>query len=166
VIFVTVGNATQRFSRLLTAVDRLAAEGFLGSDRIFVQSGNNPDFHPRYCEARSFLPRGEFDCFMEEAELIICHGGCTQLQAVRLGKMPVVMPRRKKYGEHINDHQVQLVEALASEGWIIPAYEAQDLCDAIAEARRRASQASQMSTASSRMLYLVSQAIEELIGKP
>lgn len=99
-----------------------------------------------------------------EADVIVSHGGCgTLLECIRLRKTPVVMPRRKKYGEHINDHQIQLVEALAAEGRIVAAYEPSDLPRAIAEARSRKTQPA--IPHSSRMLELVEQAIAELIGK-
>ena len=107
----------------------------------------------------------EFLEFIENADLIICHGGCgTLLHALRIGKVPVAMPRRKRYGEHVNDHQVQLVNVLASEYRVVPAYEPEDLPKAIAEARLRNRQP--VPPPPSRMLSLVAQAIEELIGKP
>lgn len=162
-VFVTIGNATQGFRRLLEAVDDLAGGDVFQRELIFIQTGHNSDFIPNNCEHKPFLSMDEFQHWMEKADLIICHGGCTQLQAVRLGKVPVVMPRRKKYGEHVNDHQVQLVRALASAGLIIPAYETEDLPEAITEARRRNAQP--ISLPSFPMLTLVSKAIEEIIGK-
>jgi UDP-N-acetylglucosamine transferase subunit ALG13 len=104
----------------------------------------------------------EFERLMESASLIICHGGCTQLNAVRLGKIPVVMPRREKYREHVNDHQLQLVRALAAENKIVPAYEPEDLLTSIAEARRLNEHPVAMTA--SPMISLVAQAIEELTG--
>ena len=163
-IFVTVGNATQRFRRLLDAVDELKGKGLFHQEPVFIQTGHNPDFHPRYCGHKPFLGMDEFQQQMEKADLIITHGGCgTLLQCVRLGKVPVVMPRRKKYGEHVNDHQVQLIEALAAEGRVVPAYVPEDLPEAIAEARRRAGLP--CLPPRSRMLELVAQAIEELLGR-
>jgi UDP-N-acetylglucosamine transferase subunit ALG13 len=157
-IFVTIGNATQGFRRLLDAVDILAGDGFLGYEQVFIQTGHNRDFNPQHCKYRPFLK------WMEKATLIICHGGCgTLLHSVRLRKVPVAMPRRKKYGEHVNDHQVQLVQALAAEGRVIPAYEPEDLPNAIAEARRRATQPKPPQP--SGMIELVAQAVTELAGE-
>jgi UDP-N-acetylglucosamine transferase subunit ALG13 len=161
--FVTVGNATQGFRRLLDAVGRLAAEGFFEAESIVIQSGHNPDFSSPHCQVIPFISMDEFDDCMERASLIICHGGCTQLHAIRLGKTPVVMPRRQKYGEHVNDHQVQLVQALALEKKIVPAYEPADLAAAISEARRL--NEFRLPLASSPMLSLVAQAIDEIGGR-
>src|ERR1044071_9449572 len=134
-IFVTVGNATQPFDRLLAAIDEMAAGGAFAGEHVLIQSGNNPEFQARHCEVKPFISMDEFCRLMENASLIICHGGCgTQLHAIRMGKTPVVMPRREKYGEHLNDHQMQLVEALAAQQKIVPAYEPADLAEAIIQA--------------------------------
>jgi UDP-N-acetylglucosamine:LPS N-acetylglucosamine transferase len=107
----------------------------------------------------------EFDRRLEEADLVISHGGCTVLSAIRLGKVPVVMPRRKKYGEHVNDHQVQLVQALAEEGRVIPAYEPEDLPGAIGKAMEARGKRLEVGgeRKQNRMLELVGKAIEELM---
>jgi len=160
-VFVTVGNATQGFRRLLDAVNKLAGNGSLKGEEVYIQSGHNADFRPKHCEYKPFLSMDEFQRYMERADLVICHGGCTQLQAVRMGKTPVVMPRQKKYGEHINDHQIQLVRALAAEGRIVPAYEPEDLPEAIERAKRESKQL--LSSQSSRMFELVSKGIEDLL---
>jgi len=74
-IFVTVGNATQRFHRLLKAVDELAGKGFFGTHNVFVQTGNNPDVDLQHSEQRAFLSIDEFERQMRNAETVISHGG-------------------------------------------------------------------------------------------
>jgi UDP-N-acetylglucosamine transferase subunit ALG13 len=161
-IFVTVGNATQRFHRLLKAVDELSGKGFFESQSVFVQTGHNTDILLQYCDHQPFLALDEFEGRVQNAEIIICHGGCgTLLYAARSGKTPVVMPRRKHYGEHINDHQMQLVNELASQGRVVPAYEPEDLAGAILEARER--NAHSVSPHPPQMINLVAQAITELL---
>lgn len=161
-IFVTVGNATQGFRRLLDAVDALGRNGFFEQEPVFLQTGNSRDFRSALYQYRPFLADEEFQRRMERADLIIAHGGCgTLLYAIRCKKVPVVMPRRKQYGEHVNDHQMQLVQALASEGRIVPAYEPWDLSAAIIEARRCNVQPAR--PAPSCMIELIAQAINEVI---
>lgn len=162
-VFVTVGNASQGFRRLLDAIDHLAGSEVLAGEKVFVQSGHNSNFVPRHCEQKAFLSRDEFEAFLNNADFIICHGGCgTQLQAIRCGKIPVVMPRLKRYGEHVNDHQVQLVDALSREGLIIPAYEPDDLPRAISAVRQRT--CLPRSPSPSPLLPLVAEAIEVLLN--
>jgi UDP-N-acetylglucosamine transferase subunit ALG13 len=165
VIFATVGNARQGFGRLIRAVDGWVAEGLAEGQPVFIQTGHSTECVPKYCDWRAFLPMDEFEWRLRSAHLIICHGGCgTILQAVRLGKLPVVMPRRKRYREHVNDHQVQLVEVLASEGYVVPAYEPEDLPGAIATAKHPHYRSPERSPAP--MVEMVRDAIETLAGAP
>jgi exopolysaccharide biosynthesis glucuronosyltransferase PssE len=161
-IFVTIGNATQKFRRLLEAIDNMAGKGILKDDEVIIQSGNDRDFRASHCKQQDFLSPERFAELIREAEVIICHGGAGTLYHVfQAGKVPVVMPRRKKYGEHVDD-QLALVKALAAEARIIPAYEPEELPKAIAEAR--SGKASPISRPPSRMLSLVAAAIQELKG--
>lgn len=157
-VFVTVGTPTQGFSRLLQAVDELVESGFFGGERVFIQTGSTRDFVPRHCDWKPFVPRLEFDRLITEAGLVISHGGATVLEMVRLGKVPVVMPRRRKYDEHVNDHQIELTELLASEGRVVPAWEPRDLPGAVIDARNAVARA----VARSDMAALVEAAIREL----
>ena len=163
-IFVTVGNATQGFHRLLNAVDRLAGEGLLKGDEVLIQAGKSAGFRSSRCKVVDFLAVERFVEAIREADLVICHAGAgTLFHIFQSGKVPVVMPRRKLYGEHVDDHQLELAEALAQEGRIIQAYEPQDLSDAVTEARAR--KAKGIPPSPSRMLSLVAQAIEELMAQ-
>jgi beta-1,4-N-acetylglucosaminyltransferase len=160
-VFVTVGNATQEFRRLLECVDMLAGQGFFNDEVVVIQRGNNPEFLASYCKQEDFLTMNRFTQMIREADLVICHAGAGALINVfQAGKVPVVMPRRKKYSEHVDDHQLELVKALSTEGRVVPAYEPENLPDAIAEARRRATQP--VLSMPPRMLDLVAQAIKAL----
>jgi UDP-N-acetylglucosamine transferase subunit ALG13 len=160
VVFVTVGNAKQGFGRLLNAVGSLAARGRFRDEPVIVQYGHNLGFSAAGCECVPFLSMGDFQRLLEEADVVVSHGGSTVLAAVRLGKVPVVMPRRRAYHEHVNDHQVRFVEALAEEGCVVPVYEPSDLEGALARARQPREDRWQPERAD--MLSLVRQAIAEL----
>jgi len=164
VVFVTVGNATQGFRRLLDAVEKLAAEGAFASETVFIQSGRNPEFRTAHCVQEAFLPSDRFAEVMAKADLVICHAGAgTLFNALQLGKVPVVMPRRAKYGELVDDHQLGLVRALALDRRIIPAYEPPDLPAAIALGRELRLPPS--TTLPSRMLSLVTEAVKEIMER-
>ena len=159
-IFVTVGNATQPFPRLLEAVDRLAGEGVFPGEAVHIQSGNNPGFRPAHCRQEAFLSLEQFEDMVQQADLIISHAGAgTLLQVLQAGKVPVVMPRRREYGEIIDEHQMELVKALAAEGRIVPAFSPEELPPAIQQAR---TSSGRPATGPSRMLALVAEAIEQL----
>lgn len=162
-VFVTVGNATQGFKRLLDAVEHLADEGFFKEDPVLIQSGNNPDFRPHRCQHVPFFSMEEFQLMIHKAGLIISHAGAgTLLHVLQAGQISVVMPRRKQYGELVDDHQVELVRRLAAERRVIAAYEPEDLRAGILEARNRNRHRPPFSPPPSCMMALVARAIEEL----
>jgi exopolysaccharide biosynthesis glucuronosyltransferase PssE len=167
VILVTVGNATQGFRRLLDRVDQLAGENaFRKKEMVFIQSGNNTEFHPLNCKHESFLNMETFRAKIREADLVITHAGAgTLLSALQAGKIPVVMPRRKKYGELVDDHQVELVKALTADGRIIPAYEPEELPLAIEECRRRQASGVRREEKQSPMIWMVADAVDELMNR-
>ena len=161
-IFVTVGNAHDASMRLLNGVEALAASGFFAGEHVIAQGGHNPDFRPVHCENRPFLGMDEFNQIIREARIVICHAGAGTLSSVlRTGKTPVVVPRRLKYNEHIDDHQTELLEAFASRGLLVPAYEVADLPGAIREAAARPPIAVQSADES---LAKIGRAVNELLG--
>jgi UDP-N-acetylglucosamine transferase subunit ALG13 len=131
-IFVTVGNASQSFNRLLRAMDELAGNVLQG-EPVVMQSGT-AEYRAVHCTQRDYFPSQEFVNLIQTSRIVVCHGGAGTLHHVfQAGKVPVVMPRRMKYGEHVED-QLQLVKAIAIAGRIIPAYEPEDLPAALAGA--------------------------------
>jgi len=161
VIFVTVGNFLG-FPRLVNAVDRLKAQGLIQDD-VLLQVGGAADFESGSCKVVAFLQPDHFEQQMREANVVVSHCGTGALiDALRAGKTPVVMPRRKQYGEAVDDHQLEIAQALAAEGRAILAYEPEDLPGAIEQARMRSSRPSVEPPA--RMIDLVGKAIEEILA--
>jgi len=132
--FVTLGNPTQAFHRLLDAVAEVRAE--LPAP-ITVQHGSTP-FSVPGCIAREYVDREEFAQLLAKARIFIAHAGAGgTLEAIRCGKLPIIMARLRKYREHIDDHQLQLTEALASEGRVLVISNAAELRAAIPVALQR-----------------------------
>lgn len=133
-IFVTVGNAKQPFNRLVAAVDELARYGRLGFD-VVVQHGHST-FELRSCRAIPFLAPAEFESLIASSEVVISHAGAgTLIQAITAGHVPVAVPRLKRFGELIDDHQLELATALEREGKVIAVTDVSQLEAAIAKAR-------------------------------
>ena len=107
-IFVTVGTAERgiEFERLVREMDRVAAG--LGED-VLIQRGTVP-YEPRHARHVRFVRFDEALRFFREADLIVGHAGAgTVLNALRLRKPIVIVPRRAAEGElDSDDHQVQL----------------------------------------------------------
>ncbi|NEG89964.1 PssE/Cps14G family polysaccharide biosynthesis glycosyltransferase [Bifidobacterium aerophilum] len=108
-IFITLGSQKFQFNRLLKAVDELVANGII-AEPVFAQSGYS-DYQPKHYEFKNFLDRDEFAKRMDEANLVITHGGTGAIiGAVKKGKKVIAVPRLAKYGEHVDDHQLQLLK--------------------------------------------------------
>ncbi|MCP5049283.1 MAG: hypothetical protein GY940_19090 [bacterium] len=125
-IFVTVGTHEDSFDRLVEAIDRLKGDGGIGHD-VFIQTGYGT-YVPQFCQYKDFIPYAEMMRRMEESEIVITHGGTGSIMLVLYhGKIPLVMPRQKRYNEHIDDHQVLFCKTMETRGKVIAAYETADL---------------------------------------
>jgi len=130
--FVSVGNANQPFPRLLEAVGRLVS---ILPHPVVVQRGHTL-FECPGCEVVDFVGMERFEELVGSADLLIFHAGAgSVIHAVRIGKIPVVMPRLAMYSEHVNDHQLEFAEILARQGRVILARDADGLEAAVEQAR-------------------------------
>ena len=134
-IFVTVGTHEQQFNRLVRAVDDLKANGAI-VEPVYVQTGYST-YIPEHCEYSQFVPFRRMKGFMENADVVVTHGGPSScIEAMAAGKVPVVVPRRGDLGEHVNDHQSDFVRIVAErQGGIVPVYDVAELPKAIECAR-------------------------------
>ena len=102
-IFVTVGTHEQAFNRLVEYMDNWAKEH---DEEVIIQSGFST-YEPKYATWQSLLPFQKMNEYIKNARIIITHGGPSSFIApLQAGKIPVVVPRRKSYDEHVNDHQL------------------------------------------------------------
>lgn len=135
--FVSVGNATQSFSRLLDAVARLAPAL---PQPVTVQFGSST-FASTACQSVDFLNMESFAAQVRDADLLIIHAGAgTVIDALHAGKVPVVVPRRACYGEHVDDHQLEFARTLATAGKVVVLEDMGQLAAAVCKARTRQSQ--------------------------
>lgn len=134
-VFVTVGTHEQQFNRLISTVDALVGEKQL-CDTVFMQTGYCT-YAPEYCAYRQFVDYSEMTALMRESDVVITHGGPSSfIEAMSLGKVPVVVPRLERFGEHVNDHQADFVRLVAERmGGIVPCFDVADLPRAIEEVK-------------------------------
>lgn len=112
-IFVTVGTHEQPFDRLLKKVDELVRDGVI-AEEVIVQSGYST-YEPKHCKAFKMLGYDEMVENVKCARIVITHGGpASFIMPLQYGKIPVVVPRLKKFGEHVNDHQAEFCNAVAA----------------------------------------------------
>lgn len=132
--FVAAGSHGQPFDRLVALAERGAAEGLLPGP-VTVQALT--ELRPTHVEVLPRLPAEELRRRVADAGVVITHGGAAILSlALRSGRMPLVLPRRRSHDEHVDDHQVDMVEALDRRGLVV-SLDRQELPSALAEADRR-----------------------------
>ena len=111
-------------------VDELVKSGAI-TEKVVAQIAHS-DYEPVNYEWHRFMDRDVFKRHQEEATLIISHGGTGALVgALKLGKKVIAVPRLAKYGEHIDDHQIQVSSALEQEGYLRVVIEMDELESAI-----------------------------------
>ena len=114
--FITVGNGEKPFLRLFNQLENLFE---LMPQPVIAQCGNT-EFKSSKIKTYKFIELGKFKKYISKSKLVICHAGMgTMMQAIQLNKIPVCVPRLKKYDEIINDHQVNIAKALGEQKKII-----------------------------------------------
>lgn len=130
-IFVTVGTHEQPFNRLVKAVDELKRDRIITED-VIMQTGFST-YEPKYCQWSKLLPYQQMIKNVEDARIVITHGGpASFIMPLQIGKTPIVVPRQHRFGEHVNDHQVEFARNVAERiGTIIPVEDISRLADVI-----------------------------------
>ena len=119
-IFVTVGSRKYPFDRLFKKLDELYENGAL-YEPMFAQIGTST-YQPKYYEFKDFISPDEFTEKINEADIVVSHGASGSImKALNAGKKVIVVTRLEKYGEHINDHQIQNNKAFSSNGYALMA---------------------------------------------
>jgi UDP-N-acetylglucosamine transferase subunit ALG13 len=130
-IFVCVGTREYQLNRLLEKLDELLEEGFI-KEEVFAQIGHST-YTPKNYKYAKFINPDEFNKYLEDCRLVITHGGTGSIiGALKKGKCVVGVARLSKYGEHIDDHQKQIVELFTKEQYIYGIEEMDELRNAIA----------------------------------
>lgn len=121
-IFVTVGSHYKQFPRLLKRIDELAPKI---KEKIIVQRGYT-NYIPKNCESFDFAP--SLNPYYKKARLTLIHGASSVWEFMYQYKKPfIIVPRQVKFGEHINDHQVEFAKEMEKVMGIKVIYDMKDL---------------------------------------
>ena len=122
-ILVTLGTQDKKFTRLLSAVQKQIDLGNI-KDKVVVQAGCTSDFQSKDMEIFDLISISEFSKLINECDLLITHGGVGSIiEGLKNNKKVIAAPRIKKYKEHTNDHQLQIIDNFSKEGYILPLYD-------------------------------------------
>lgn len=117
-IFVSLGTNDKSFNRLLDKIDKEIELGNI-NDKVIVQSGFTKYKSDRM-DVIDLMSMDEFNDCIKKCDLLITHGGVgTILDGLKNGKRIIAFPRLKKYHEHVNNHQVEIVNEFYENGYIL-----------------------------------------------
>lgn len=117
-ILVTLGTQDKDFSRLLKAIDNEIEKKHI-TDKVIVQAGTTK-YESNNMEIFDLISKDELSKLVEECDLLITHGGVGSiLDGIKNNKKIIAAARLKKYKEHTNDHQKQIVKTFAEKGYIL-----------------------------------------------
>ena len=126
-ILYATGASQFPFDRLLRAV-QARPDG----ERIVVQHGCSA-VQPEDAECVDFLPMPELAALVREARVVVTHAGVGSiLLCLTNGRSPVVVPRLKRYGETVDDHQLESARRFAEAGLVTLVEDPAELPSALA----------------------------------
>ena len=134
-ILVLLGTQDKPFKRLLNAVLK-AKENNIIKDKVIAQIGCTK-FKSDKIETFDYTTKEEIEKLIDKAKIVITHAGVgTIIECISKDKKVIVVPRRKKYGEHTNDHQLEITKEFEEKKYIKAVYNLSKLGDALEEIKK------------------------------
>ena len=129
-ILVLLGTQNNSFYRLLEEVQKNIDNGNI-KEKVIVQKGYTK-FESKDMEMYKELPVEKINELIEKADIVITHGGVGSIiSSITKGKKVIAVPRLKKYKEHVNDHQLDIINSFNDNGYIIGIQNVEQLGDAL-----------------------------------
>lgn len=133
-ILVLLGTQNNSFHRLLEEVEKNIKDGTI-QEEVIVQAGYTK-FQSHRMRIIDLMSKEQLEKFQEEADLIITHGGVGSIiSSIEKDKKVIAVPRMHEYGEHVNDHQKEIVKDFNDKGYIIGIEKVEDLKEAILKSK-------------------------------
>lgn len=124
-IFVTLGTQDKPFNRLLEALEYQIDLGNI-KEEVIVQTGLTK-YESAKMKIFNLVSHDEFEKYIKDARIVITHGGVGSIiTALKHEKKVIAAPRLAQYGEHVNDHQLQILKCFEKKGYILPLYDFSD----------------------------------------
>jgi len=112
------------FDRLIQEMDKIAGRI---DEEVVMQIGETT-YEPKNARYFRFASKEEMDGLYDDARVVVCHAGVGSiLTALEHGKPVIAVPRREKYGEHIDDHQLDIAGEMEKEGRITVVHDVGEL---------------------------------------
>lgn len=133
-ILVLLGTQNNSFHRLLEEVEKNIEDKTI-KEEVIVQAGYTK-YESNKMKIMDLMSKEQLSKFQDEASLIITHGGVGSIvSSIEKGKKVIAVPRKHEYGEHVNNHQIQIVKDFNDKGYIIGIENVEDLKGAIIKSK-------------------------------
>ena len=117
-ILVMLGTQNNSFHRLLEKIQEMIDKKVI-NEKVIVQAGRTK-FESKDMEILGIVPEKKLKKLMDEADLIITHGGVGSIvTALKMQKKVIAVPRLSGFNEHVNDHQIEIVDTFDKQGLLI-----------------------------------------------
>lgn len=111
-IFLSVGNNELQFLRLFLKFEKIFYELNKKNLEVICQVGHT-DYKNSHFKIVKFLEKKKFNDLIKKSDVFISHAGAgSVIESIQNRKIPILLPRKKKFNEHIDDHQVELYDKL------------------------------------------------------
>lgn len=131
-ILVLLGTQHNEFTRLLQEIDECIKSKKI-DEEVIVQAGFTK-YESKKMRIFDMIPKLDLDEFVERADLVITHGGVGSIiMALNKNKKVIAVPRLHEYGEHVNDHQRQIIKVFSEKGYLIGVQNVEDMPEALKE---------------------------------
>lgn len=133
-LFVPLGTQKFQFNRLIEELNHLVENGRYKPEEIVMQSSIY-EIEPKFTHYE-LIPTSQFDELIDKAELVITHSGVNSIiTCMKRTKPLVIVPRLKQYGEHVDNHQVEIAQLMKQKFGVVVVEDMSKLEEAIEEAR-------------------------------
>lgn len=123
-ILVTLGTQKQQFTRLLDYIENSNIK-----EEIIVQAGFTK-FESKRMQIFDLINYDKMNEYITKSDLIITHAGTGSIvSALKNNKKVIACARLSKYGEHVDNHQEEILDVFYEEGFILKIDENSNLND-------------------------------------
>ena len=117
-ILVMLGTQNNDFHRLLDEIEKNIENGNI-NEAVVVQAGFTK-YKSNKMKIFGMTSKENLENLIKKANLIITHAGVGSIEmALEQNKKVIAIPRLKKFGEHVNDHQKDIERKLDEKGCLI-----------------------------------------------
>ena len=134
-ILVMLGTQNNDFHRLLYEIEKNIENGNI-NEEVVVQAGFTK-YKSDKMKIFSMTSKENLEDLIKRADLIITHAGVGSIEmSLEHNKKVIAVPRLKKYGEHVNDHQKDIEDEFNRKGLIMGINDVSELTFALKKIKK------------------------------